>query len=269
EMAWLREQVLTGLRPQRDGGLAAAGGDGGHGGYDHLLLGTSLPWLLPPAIHDAETWNAALCRGVRGPRWARIGERLRRAADLEHWAAFPRSFEALTALIEEVAGAPEAPATVCVLSGDVHHAYISEPRFSRPVTSRVLQLTCSPMHNSIPAVMRAGFRFGWSAAGRRLGRALARHGRAGRPAVKWKRAGGPWFGNQLMTLRLFGRSADLSLEQAQAVPEGADSPGGVPGGGVGSGSRLERVLRRSLVAATPAPPADAGPGPGQRRPDGP
>jgi hypothetical protein len=255
EMLWLREQMLTGLRVQPDESLSPvpAGPPSGAGAYDHLLVGTSLPWLLPPAIHDAEAWNAALCRGARGPRWARLGERLRRAADLEHWAAYPRSFDALTDLLVEVAGSREAPSTVCVLSGDVHHAYISEPRFGQPVNSRVLQLTCSPMHNSIPAVMRAGFRFGWSRAGRWLGKALARHARTPRPAVKWKRTGGPWFGNQLMTLHLRGRSADLSLEQAQAVHEGSTSPGGVPGEGRGSGSRLERVLQQRLVpAASPS-----------------
>ncbi|SCK40747.1 alkaline phosphatase D family protein [Streptomyces sp. WMMB 322] len=286
EMMWLREQMLTGTGP--DGGpdsgqagveapvgpaaTAAAGapasataspaasGHGNDSGYDHLLLCTSLPWLLPPAIHDTEAWNAALCRGVRGERWARIGEVLRRAGDLEHWAAYPSSFEALSELVQEVAGAHRAPSTVCVLSGDVHHAYVSEPRFSGPVNSRVLQLTCSPMHNSIPAVMRAGFRFGWSRAGRGLGRLLARHGRTGRPVISWKRSGGPWFGNQLMTLRLRGRAADLWLEQARAVPEGADSPGGVPGAGRGSRSRLERIVERTLVPSRTSPPSSDGPG---------
>jgi hypothetical protein len=314
EMAWLREQMLSGTGPEAQDparhqpgqsrhdpatgpaptpgsgtGFSSTGsgtgtlsgpGTGTAPGFDHLLLGTSLPWLLPPAIHDAEVWNAALCRGVRGERWARIGERMRRAADLEHWAAYPQSFEALSELVEEVAGARGAPSTVCVLSGDVHHAYVSEPRFPRPVNSRVVQLTCSPMHNSIPAVMRAGFRFGWSRAGRALGRALARHGRTGRPAVKWKRSGGPWFGNQLMTLRLRGRAAELLLEQARPVPEGTEGPGGVSdsapvpqpgtapgtapgpqtGPEPGSRSRLERVLRRTLVdARSPSAPAPEGP----------
>ncbi|MEV1051393.1 alkaline phosphatase D family protein [Streptomyces sp. NPDC049887] len=199
ETGWLREQVLE-----------------APGSYDHLLLGTSLPWLLPPAIHDVESWNAALCRGERGERWARVGENLRRRADLEHWAAFPSSFEELTALIREVGSGPLAPSTVCVLSGDVHHAYVAEPHWPEPEpAARVLQLTCSPVHNAIHASMRIGFRFGWSRAGRRLGRAMARHGRAGRPVVHWDKTGGPWFGNQLMTLTLNGRSAELRLDQVR------------------------------------------------------
>ncbi|MGY5069868.1 alkaline phosphatase D family protein [Streptomyces griseus] len=189
EAGWLREAVLDDPTS-----------------YDHLLIGSSLPWLLPPLVHDAEHWNAALCAGVRGRRWARFGEKLRRASDLEHWAAFPESFDRFTELLREAGSGPDAPATVCVLSGDVHHAYIAEPRWPdteprRPDTgpapatgpgpgstadsgvapaSRVLQLTCSPVHNSIPRSIRTGFRFGWSRAGRWIGRALARHGRTGR-----------------------------------------------------------------------------------------
>lgn len=212
------------------------------GSYDHLLIGTSLPWLLPPLVHDAEAWDAALCRGARGGpdgRWARFGERLRRAADLEHWAAFPESFRELTELVREAGGGAHAPATVCVLSGDVHHAYVAEPRWPEDgPEARVFQLTCSPVHNSIPAVMRAGFRFGWSGAGRRLGALLARHGRTAAPPVRWTRTGGPWFGNQLMTLTLRGRNAHLDLVQARKTGEAADSPGGV---------RLKTVMERSLT----------------------
>jgi hypothetical protein len=187
------------------------------GSYDHLLIGTSLPWLLPHLIHDAESWDAALSRGERGPRWAEFGEKLRRAADLEHWAAFPESFEQLADLIAEVGSGDGAPASVLVLSGDVHHAYVAEPKWrTGQPSSRVLQLTCSPVHNSIPAYIRVGFRFGWSAVARGLGRRLARHGRCPHPSVKWRKKGGPWFGNQLMTLTLHGRSARLRLEQARA-----------------------------------------------------
>ncbi|WP_069172631.1 alkaline phosphatase D family protein [Streptomyces griseus] len=223
EARWMREEVL-----------------GDPGAYDHLLIGTSLPWLLPPLVHDAEAWNAALCRGERGGpdgRWARVGEKVRRAGDLEHWAAFPASFRQLSELLREAGCAPDAPATICVLSGDVHHAYIAEPRWPASAPggapgARILQLTCSPVHNSIPAYVRAGFRFGWSRAGRWLGRVLALHGRAGAPAMHWRKTGGPWFGNQLMTLTLHGRKAALTLVQARKGPAGA---------------QLETVLERTLT----------------------
>jgi hypothetical protein len=70
---------------------------------DHLMIATSLPWLLPRAVHDMESWNEALCAGSRGPRLARLGETVREAADLEHWAAFRRSFDWLAGAIEAVA----------------------------------------------------------------------------------------------------------------------------------------------------------------------
>ncbi|MFJ8631076.1 alkaline phosphatase D family protein [Streptomyces sp. NPDC093568] len=206
EARWLREQALE-----------------GRGSYDHLLIGTSLPWLLPHLVHDAEAWNAALCRGERGERWARFGEDLRRRADLEHWAAFPPSFDALAALIAEAGSGEGAPATVCVLSGDVHHAYVAEPTWPDGTgpDARVLQLTCSPVHNAIHMAIRLGFRFGWSGAGRWLGRRFAGHGACPQPPVDWRRTGGPWFGNQLMTLTLRGRSARLRLEQAREQSGGA------------------------------------------------
>ncbi|WP_329547899.1 alkaline phosphatase family protein [Streptomyces sp. NBC_01356] len=218
EAQWLREQALD-----------------SPGSYDHLLIGTSLPWLLPPLIHDAETWNAALCEGKRGERWARFGEKMRRAADLEHWAAFPSSFEALTEFIAGAGSGDDAPATVCVLSGDVHHAYVAEPTWPGGVQpdARVLQLTCSPVHNSIPLHIRLGFRFGWSGLGRAIGHRFTRHGRCAHPPVEWRRAGGPWFGNQLMTLTLRGRSASLRLDQARALR--------------GGGARLETVEESVLT----------------------
>ncbi|MEY9990975.1 phosphodiesterase/alkaline phosphatase D-like protein [Streptomyces sp. V4I8] len=197
---WLREQALE-----------------GRGSYDHLLIGTSLPWLLPHLVHDVEAWNATLCRGDRGERWARFGEKLRRGADLEHWAAFPASFDALADLIAEAGSGAQAPATVCVLSGDVHHAYVAEPtwRHGGGPAARVFQLTCSPVHNAVPLAIRLGFRFGWSAVARALGRRFAGHGGCSRPPIDWRRTGGPWFGNQLMTLTLRGRSARLRLERAR------------------------------------------------------
>jgi hypothetical protein len=209
EAAWLREQVMDG---REDGACP----------YDHLLIGTSLPWLLPHLVHDIEAWNASLCGGERGARWARWGERIRRGADLEHWAAFPSSFDALAALIAEAGTGPGAPATVSVLSGDVHHAYVAEPSWpGRGPDAHVTQLTCSPVHNSVPLSIRLGFRFGWSAPARALGRWFGRHGRCSPPAVSWRRTGGPWFGNQLMTLTLRGRSARLRMARAVTRQDGS------------------------------------------------
>ncbi|MYV97133.1 alkaline phosphatase D family protein [Streptomyces sp. SID3343] len=218
------------------------------GGYDHLLIGTSLPWLLPHGIHDLEAWNEALCAGARGPRWAALSEKVRRAGDLEHWAAFRESFEALSALLGRIAlhgprGGGPAPATVCVLSGDVHHVYAAEALWVDAAegphegdsasgmdgaggaggAARVYQLTCSPVHNSVPPAIRLGFRFGWGRVATRIGRGLARHGRLVPLPITWTKLGGPWFGNHLMTLTLRNRRATLSLDRAEGGRRGRDS----------------------------------------------
>ena len=62
---------------------------------EHVLIAGTLPVLLAPTLHWLEAWNEAVCDGAWG-RWAvGLGEKLRRALDLEHWAAFQRSFHRL------------------------------------------------------------------------------------------------------------------------------------------------------------------------------
>ena len=73
------------------------------GGFDHLLLATSLPVLLGPGMHHLEAWNEAVCAGAWGERAKGLGERIRRSQDLDQWASFHDSFAALTALIRRIA----------------------------------------------------------------------------------------------------------------------------------------------------------------------
>jgi hypothetical protein len=193
------------------------------GDYDHLLLGTSLPWLLARALHDLESWDEQLADGVRGRHLARFGEWLRRAADLEHWASFRRSFEWLAALIADVGMRAQAPATICVLSGDVHHAYVAEAAFGpdRPVRSKVYQLTCSPLHNYVPPVIRIGFRIFWSRLMERCFRILlAVVVRVPKVSVSWKRLSGPYFGNELAEFVATGRRAETVLWESPAGEDG-------------------------------------------------
>ncbi len=119
--------------------------DQAHGDYDHLVVGSSLPWLLPHGIHHLEAWNERLA-GSPAASVAASAERLRRAVDLEHWAAFQRSFEELAELFARLGSGPRtaggervgagpaypAPASISVLSGDVHHSYVARARFRRP-----------------------------------------------------------------------------------------------------------------------------------------
>ena len=43
-------------------------------GVEHLILGTSLPWLLPHAIHNLERWNETLDVRHHGRRRGRLAE---------------------------------------------------------------------------------------------------------------------------------------------------------------------------------------------------
>jgi hypothetical protein len=180
------------------------------GDYDHLVVGSSLPWLLPPGIHHLESWNERLASSAR-PRVAAFAERQRRALDLEHWASFQRSFDSLAALFAEAGSA--GPASISVLSGDVHHSYVARAIFrERPVAAPVHQLTCSPVHNQIQAYMRPVLRLGWWRGPAVVARALARAAHVAAPAVRWRKRAGPYFGNAVGTLVHDGRSARVLIE---------------------------------------------------------
>ncbi len=199
--------------------------DQAHGDYDHLVVGSSLPWLMPPAIHYLEAWNERTADSGRA-FVANAAEQLRRAVDLEHWAAFGKSFRALGELFRRLGegsdgtpghrvgagGAYRAPDTISVLSGDVHHSYVAEVDFGTPVRTPVMQLTCSPVHNQVPAVMRPLMRFAWSRLAAQGVRGLARSAGVRRPAWRWKRLAGPYFGNAISTLRLAGGTATVTVE---------------------------------------------------------
>jgi hypothetical protein len=117
-----------------------------------------------------------------------------------------------------------------VLSGDVHHSYVSEAAYRHPMESRVYQLTCSPMHNGIPLAMRAVFRAAWDRTASRVTRYLVRFARATPASIDWKTTAGPFFGNHVASLRFDGRKAEFRLQKseyegdvtlAKAVPEAA------------------------------------------------
>jgi hypothetical protein len=209
--------------------------DQAHGDYDHLVIGSSLPWLMPPAIHHLEAWNEKTADSTSA-RTAALAERMRRAFDLEHWAAFTRSFDALGELFRRLGeggtgapghrvgagGAYAAPASISVLSGDVHHSYVAQAHFGTAMSTPVMQLTCSPVHNQVPAIMRPLMRFSWSRGAARGVRGLARTAGVGKPAWTWKRLAGPYFGNAISTLRLTGPTATVRVE-------GTDKEGGLFG----------------------------------------
>ncbi len=194
------------------------------GDWDHVVLASSLPLLLPHGIHAVEAWNEAVCGGAWGKLAARAGERVRRAVDLEHWAAFGTSFTEFERLLTSLAtgerGRP--PASVTVLGGDIHHSYLAAVEFPPGTGPRcpVYQAVCSPIHNVLPDSFRLGQQLLRSRAGGAAGGALARLAGVRRPRIRWRTAHGPWFHNMLSVLEFEGRRARIRFDRTVCDPDG-------------------------------------------------
>jgi hypothetical protein len=209
ELAWLDEQL--------------------RGDVEHLLIGTSLPFLLAPGLHYVEAFSEALAGGAWGRRLGRLGERLRTGADLEHWAAFQEGFQTVTAMVLEVARGERgsAPETITFLSGDVHHSYVSEARPTRraargaaPVRSRIVQAVCSPIRNPLSRKWRFATAFlSYGVAGP-IGHVVARSAKVPHAPLRWKLVKGPWFDNNLATLEVDPRG--LHMWWAKGTVDGDD-----------------------------------------------
>ena len=137
------------------------------GQFDHLIVASTLPVFMSRGLHQLEALSEAVCDGAWGARAARVGERVRRGLDLEHWPAFQNSFGLLVGLLDELARGDDAPGTILLLGGDVHTAYVAEVELAGAARQRVCQIVCSPFRNPL------GRR--WS--GVRSGRRLPRRGR--------------------------------------------------------------------------------------------
>ena len=199
EWAWVREHVTDIDHP-----------------FDHLVLASTLPWLMLPGVHHLEGWDEAVSEGAWGRPGKWLGERVRQVLDLEHWAAFRASFDETVDLLAAVVGATAPPATVLMLGGDVHCNYTAAAELTdvdHPATT-IHQLTMSPFRNDIP---RAG-----KLANRWLNRRtltgvvhrMCRWAKVPDVAITWHVEHGPWFDNGVMTVEFAGRSARLRLDHA-------------------------------------------------------
>ena len=175
------------------------------GDVDHLLIGTSLPFLLAPGLHHIESFSESIAEGAWGRPGMWLGEKSRTMADLEHWAAFQHGFRDVAGILLEVAAGKRGrpPRTITFLSGDVHHSYVAEawPRDGM-VASRIIQAVCSPIRNPLPSAMKV---FTAGAARRvtgALGRLMSLSGRVPLEPIRWAVTRGPWFDNNLAVLEL-------------------------------------------------------------------
>jgi hypothetical protein len=187
------------------------------GDVDHIFIGTSLPYLMSPGLHDLEAWNEAVSQGAWGRLASRMSERVRQSMDMEHWAAFQNSFRQVADMACEVIDGKrgQPPATVTFLSGDVHNSYVAQVQRGG-ARGRILQAVCSPIRNPLPKIVQKGQASFATEGGARLGRRLARSARLPDPPFTWKIVKGPWFDNNLATLETQGRR--LSMWWEQGVP---------------------------------------------------
>jgi hypothetical protein len=209
------------------------------GDVDHLLIGTSLPLIMGPAMHWLEAWNELTADGKWGKAVKKLAEKLRQELDLEHWPAFQMSFRRMCEHLREVGAGHRgaAPSTICVLSGDVHHAYLAEVGFPRGsgVESAVWQAVCSPFRNPLDANERRVILAAWTRPMGALTRAMARLAGVADPEVRWRLAHDkPWFNNQVAWLELEGRRATFVLQKALPAEGGAGEP------------RMEKVFEKSI-----------------------
>jgi hypothetical protein len=197
EWSWIREQAS---KPAR-----------------HLLLASSVPFLLAPALHHVEAFDEALTEGAWGRIGVALGEKLRRIAVLDHWASFQRTFGELASLLDAIAHGRvgEAPASIVMLSGDVHHCYLAEAGFGAHdgPRSRVWQAVCSAFRKELAPHERRTIAFGHSRAAERIGRRLARLAGVAPVPLDWRVVEEPAFANQVATLSIDGDHARVSVEQ--------------------------------------------------------
>jgi hypothetical protein len=192
-----------------------------------------VPPLLPRGIHTLEAWSERVSAGAWGRRAARFGERLRQTVDLEHWPAFSGSFARLEQLLAELATgqhnpAGEPPVSVTIISGDIHHSYLTVVDLPREIDgetgsgrrSAVFEVVCSPLHQAMPPKMVTAQQLASSRVGGLLGTAISSLAGARIPRIRWRITQGPWFENMIAVLEYAGDTARVRFDRACTDPAG-------------------------------------------------
>ena len=183
--------------------------------HDHLILASTLPVFMAPAIHHLQAWNERVCDGAWGGPAASLGERIRQGLDLDHWPSFARSFRRMEDLLRLRGGDEDGPppASILLLGGDVHTAYVAEVGAGPGVRSRVWQLVCSPFRKPLDPRQRRLIRALFTRPARALTSAMARAAHAPRPSVSWHVRSRPTFDNSIGLIEVEGRSAHVAIRR--------------------------------------------------------
>ena len=195
------------------------------GGFDHLLVATSLPWLLGRGMHYLEAWSEAVAGGAWGSAAAGAAENLRQAADMEHWAAFQESFARLSGAVQggrhgrarRAAGvdrdalrrrAPRLPVRGRLPARNRDEERTSGRPSARPTATRSRSASARASGSACRGPSRSRCAASPSSPGSRD------------PGIGWRMVGdGPWFDNQVATLTVDGRRIEMRLDKAVPVDE--------------------------------------------------
>lgn len=235
------------------------------GGHRHVFIGTSLPFLLPPGLHDLEAMDEVVAQGAFGRRAAHAAEHVRRVVDLEHWAAFNAGFDEVFDMVMDLARGHRgaAPETVTFLSGDVHNSYFAEVTdpASHGARSRIVQAVCSPLRNPMPRGVRVMVSMLTRSLARPMRFLASRSRRVPDPRYPWTVTEGPWFDNNVALCRVTPGGLELAWVTGMVDGDDHDHPW------------LREVYSVSVPSTPVREPADAGStGPGVEqgsRPGGP
>jgi hypothetical protein len=188
--------------------------DHSSGAFDHVIIASTLPVFLPRGIHHLQAWNESLCAGRWGRSLASLSERLRRAADLEHWAAFNRSFEQLCDWLRRIARGTTntpPPASIVLLGGDVHCSSVNEIDLRANGSCSVHQIVCSPFRNPLSAKERRVVKATGSRIAEKIFVLLAKLAGVDPPSATWRPLRPATFENTLAELVLDGRAGSATI----------------------------------------------------------
>ncbi len=120
------------------------------------------------------------------------------------------------------AGASQPPATIVLLGGDVHNAYVAEVDLGEGRgASRVFQVVCSPFRNPLSAKERRIVRLTGSRGAALVFSLLARLAGVPSPSAGWD-VRRPTFDNSIGELELDERTARVTLRRSGRESESAD-----------------------------------------------
>ncbi len=184
-----------------------------------VLFVTSVPVFLADGIHDLHVWNDRLAGGAWGRIGARIGERVRRALDLEDWPAFPESMEMFRALLDELRSGSQPPRSLVVASGDIHFSYAARVTSFAGAGPEVWQIVSSPIRNALIPHERGAMRFALTRTGAVVGRLLRATVRGPDSRPDLDVVAGPFFANNMCEITYRADGVEVVFEQSRSADD--------------------------------------------------